>query len=115
MKMKGVLPAVGVLTLVAGGVGFALWESKKASQRQTEEAPVIGFAATPVKWWDSGEEEDIEGHTLTFSWIDNAGQPRTQTMKEITWYDPTRSYKVCYNPQDASDWKLYSSDHVCGS
>jgi len=115
MKMKGVLPAVGVLTLVAGGVGFALWESKQASARQTAEARAIGFAATPVKWWDGTEQEDVHGHTLTFSWLDGRNQPHTQTMKEITWYDPARSYKVCYNPQDPSDWKLYSSDHVCGS
>lgn len=115
MKMKGIVPAVLVLALTGGGVGFALWQSKEASKRQTAEAPVIGFAATPVKWWDGAEEEDVEGHTLTFSWIDGASQPHTQTMDRITWYDPARQYKVCYNPQDASDWKLYSATHVCGS
>jgi hypothetical protein len=115
MKMKSVLPAAGVLTLVAGGVGLALWESKQASARQTAEAQAIGFVAAPVKWWDGTEQEDVHGHTLTFSWLDGQNQPHTQTMKEITWYDPARSYKVCYNPQDPSDWKLYSSDHVCGS
>jgi len=115
MKMKGVLPAVIVLATTAGAVGFALRAEKEASRRQTAEAQAIGFAATPVKWWDGSQEEDVHGHTLTFSWVDAANHPHTQTMKEITWYDPTRSYKVCYNPKDASDWKLYSSDHVCGS
>lgn len=36
-------------------------------------------------------------------------------MEEVTWYDAARGYKVCYNPGDASDFKLYPADHVCGS
>lgn len=107
--------AVAVLVITAGIVGGVLWMDARASKRQTAEAQVIGFAATPVTWWDGSEEEDVEGHTLTFSWLDGASQPHTETMDRITWYDAAKSYKVCYNPAEATDWKLYSSTHVCGS
>ena len=65
-----------------------------------------------MTWWDGSEEEDVEGHTLTFSWLDGASQPHTETMDRVTWHDAAKSYKVCYNPADATDWKLYASTHV---
>jgi hypothetical protein len=106
-----------VLGLIAAGVGgttvLVLRDAAGDSRRQTTEAQAIGFAATPVKWWNGDENE--EGHTLTFSWVDAANGVHTETMKEIAWYHPDRTYKVCYNPADPADWKLYSSDHACGS
>lgn len=109
-------PIVAVVVITAAIIGFVLWDEGKSSARRTAEAAVIGFAATPVTWWDSGDQRDVKGHTLTFSWVDAANVPHTQTMEQITWYDPARSYKVCYNPEEpARDWKLYPAGHVCGS
>jgi hypothetical protein len=106
-----VLALVGVIT--AGIVGLVLRNEAARSKRLTQETVAVGFVATPVKWWDG--EENQEGHTLTFAWVDAAGGVHPQTMAEISWYNPQTSYKVCYNPQDATDWKLYPADHVCGS
>ena len=106
-----------VLGLIAAGVGgvtmLVLRDAAGDSKRQTTEAQAIGFAATPAQWWDG--EENVEGHTLTFSWVDAANGIHTETMKEIAWYQRDRTYKVCYNPADPADWKLYNSDHTCGS
>jgi hypothetical protein len=106
-----VIGIVGVIT--AGIVFFVMKDSAADSKRQTAEAPAIGFVATPTRWHDG--EENQEGHTLTFSFVDANNGVHAHTMEEITWYDPAKSYKVCYNPQDPNDWKLYSSDHACGS
>lgn len=116
LKMKAWLPVVAVLAITGAIVAFVLWDEGKASKRRTAQAEVIGFAATPVSWWDGSDERREEGHTLTFSWVDAGNQPHTRTLERITWYDPERGYKVCYNPQDpAGDWKLYNAAHVCGS
>ncbi|HEX2211228.1 MAG TPA: hypothetical protein VHG93_26325 [Longimicrobium sp.] len=112
--MKQFLIVIGIVgAITAGIVIFVLKDSAADSRRQSEEAPVIGFVATPVRWWDGDENQ--EGHTLTFSFVDNNNGVHAQTMEEITWYDSQKNYKVCYNPQDPDDWKLYASDHVCGS
>lgn len=112
--MKQLLIVLGIVAAITGAiVFFVIRDSAAASKRQTAEAPVVGFAATPVRWWDG--EENQEGHTLTFAFVDAANGVHTKTMEEVTWYDPAKTYKVCYNPQDPEDWKLYSSDHVCGS
>lgn len=113
MKNLGIIGLVVALT--AGLIGLTFWNEARRSERLSAEAPAIGFAATATEWWDSGEEEHVSGHTLTFSFVDAASQPHTHTMEQITWYDPSASYKICYNPQDATDWKLYRADHVCGS
>lgn len=106
-----VLGLVGLIT--AGIVVFVMKDEAARSKRLTAETQAVGFVATPVRWFDG--EDNQEGHTLTFAWVDAAGGVHPQTMEEITWYDPARTYKVCYNPQDPKDWKLYPSDHVCGS
>lgn len=106
-----VLGIVGAIT--AGIVFFVLKDSAATSKRQTAEAPAIGFVATPTRWNDG--EDNQEGHTLTFSFVDEANGVHAQTMEEVTWYDPAKSYKVCYNPADPNDWKLYPQEHVCGS
>ena len=112
--MRQYLIVIGiVLAITVGIVAFVMKDSAADSKRQSAEAPAIGFVATPTRWWDG--EENQEGHTLTFSFVDANNGVHAHTMEEITWYDPARSYKVCYNPQDPNDWKLYSAEHVCGS
>lgn len=106
-----VLGIVGVVT--AGIVTFVMKESAAASKRQTAEAQAVGFVATPVKWYDGDDHQ--EGHTLTYAWVDGANAVHSESAEEITWYDPTATYKVCYNPQDPKDRKLYRADHACGS
>ncbi len=102
---------VGVIT--AGIVAFVLKESAAASRRQTAEAAAVGLVATPVRWFDGDDHQ--EGHTLTYAWVDGANAVHAETAKEITWYDASTGYKVCYNPQDPTDRKLYPAAHVCGS
>lgn len=106
-----VMAVIGVI--VAGIVGFVLRDSAAASKRQTAEAQAVGFVATPVKWFDG--EDDQEGHTLTYAWVDGANAVHPESAAEISWYDPSTRYKVCYNPQDPTDRKLYPTAHVCGS
>lgn len=106
-----VIGLVGVIT--AGIVTFVVKESAAASKRQTAEAEAVGFVATPVKWFDGDDHQ--EGHTLTYAWVDGANAVHSESAEEITWYDPSKRYKVCYNPQDPRDRKLYPADHVCGS
>jgi hypothetical protein len=112
--MKQTLIAFGLVGgLTAGLVALAIRGDASDSKRQTEEAPAVGFVATPAKWWDGEENQD--GHTLTFAWVDGAGSVHPQTMEQISWYDPAKTYKVCYNPQDPKDHRLRPADHVCGS
>jgi hypothetical protein len=112
--MKQFMIAIGLVgALTAAIVGYVMYDSGKDSGRQTAEAAVVGFAATPVTWFDG--EEDQEGHTLTYAWVDGANQVHTETQTEVSWYDPDHTYKVCYNPSDPADRKLYPADHVCGS
>jgi hypothetical protein len=105
-----VLGLVGAIT--AAIVIVVLKDSAADSKRQSAEAPAIGFVATPTRWHDGDDYQD--GHTLTFSFVDAANGVHAHTMEQIAWYKPETSYKVCYNPQDADDWKLYPSDHACG-
>lgn len=112
--MKPYLIAMGlVAVLTAGIVGFVLKENAAASKRQTAEAAAVGFVATPATWYDG--EDNQEGHTLTYAWVDGGNGVHAETVKEITWYDPAEQYKVCYNPKDPADRKLYPAGHVCGS
>lgn len=112
--MKQYLIVLGIVgAITAGIVVFVLKDSAATSKRQTAEAPAIGFVATPTRWWDGDRNQ--EGHTLTFSFVDAGNGVHAQTMEEVQWYDPAKSYKVCYNPADPNDWKLYPQDHVCGS
>jgi hypothetical protein len=112
--MRQYLIVIGLVVVITGGiVAFVMKGESARSKRLTQETAAVGFVATPVTWSDG--EDDQEGHTLTFAWVDASGGVHPQTMEEISWYDAGKTYKVCYNPQDATDWKLYPSDHVCGS
>ncbi|HST61723.1 MAG TPA: DUF3592 domain-containing protein [Longimicrobium sp.] len=112
--MKQYAIVIGLVAVITAGiVGFVMRESAAASKRQTAEAQAVGFVATPVKWFDGDDHQ--EGHTLTYAWVDGANAVHTETAKEISWYDPSTGYKVCYNPQDPADRKLYPAGHVCGS
>ncbi len=112
-SLMGVLGVVGAIT--AAIVGFVLWDASETSRRLSAEAPAIGFVATPATWHDSGDERNVDGHTLTFSFVDAGNGVRAKTMEQVTWYDADRTYKVCYDPADPDDFELYRSEHVCGS
>ncbi|HEU4882564.1 MAG TPA: hypothetical protein VFT45_09975 [Longimicrobium sp.] len=112
--MKQFLYAIGLVGLLTAGIVFFVMKDAAAdSKRQTAEAPTIGFVATPTRWHDGDDYQD--GHTLTFSFVDAANGVHAHTMEQISWYKPETTYKVCYNPQDANDWRLYPSEHACGS
>jgi hypothetical protein len=111
--MVGTLGIVGLLA--AGIVGFVAWDEARTSKRLSAEAEAIGFVATPTQWYDSGSEKDVKGHALTYAFVDAARQVHSREHAQITWYDAARTYKVCYNPADPSDSKLYPASHVCGS
>ena len=108
----GTIALVAVLT--GGIVGTSMWFADRTSKRLTVEAEAIGFVATPARWYDSGEQEHVDGHTLTFAYVGPRNQVFSRTVDQVEWYDRTTRYKVCYNPQNGDDWKLYPSDHVCG-
>lgn len=113
--MKTYLAAILIVgAITAAIVGFVLWDNDRTSERLTSEARVIGFSALPVRWTDADDRE-VSGHTLTFAYLDASQRPHTRTVEQVTWYDPSKSYKVCYNPADPDDWKLYETSHVCGS
>jgi len=112
--MKSYMIVLGLVAAITGGiVFFVLRDSQAASRRQTAEAEAIGFVATPATWFNGDENE--EGHTLTFAFVDRQNNVHSRRMDEITWYDPAKKYKVCYNPADPRDHKLYTADHKCGS
>jgi hypothetical protein len=112
--MKSLLGTLALVAAITGGiVFFVLRDEAATSKRLSAEAEAIGFVATPAKWYE--DEENVEGHTLTFSFVDAANGVHARTMERITWYDPERGYKVCYNPEEPEDFRLYRADHVCGS
>jgi hypothetical protein len=114
--MRSYLGALGIVAAITATiVGYVLWDEGRDSERRSAEAAAIGFVATPTRWYDAGDEEEVEGHTLTFSFVDGGNGIHAQTLEQVTWYDPRRTYKVCYDPQDADDHKLYPQEHVCGS
>lgn len=111
--MKQTLAALGVVAVMTAGiVAFVVRDEAARSKRLTAEAEAVGFVATPAAWWDG--EENQRGHTLTYAWVDGANTVHPESMEQVSWYDPARRYKVCYNPADPADRKLYPSDHVCG-
>jgi len=112
--MKQLLIVLGLVGgITAAIVAWVLYDSAQDSRRQVAEAQAVGFVATPVTFFDG--DDQVDGHTLTYAWVDGASTVHTETQKEVTWYRPEATYKVCYNPGDPSDRRLYSSDHVCGS
>lgn len=113
---KQFLAVLGIVLGITGViVGFVLWDNGRTSERLSAESDAIGFVATPTEWYDSIEEEHMSGHTLTFSYLDANSKAYTRTMEQVTWYKPGTDYKVCYNPADPEDWKLYPATHECGS
>ena len=107
------IAAVGVIT--AAIVGGVLWNESKTSKRLSAEARAVGLTALAEEWYDSIEEENVSGHTVTFSYVDAANGVHTEKLERITWFDPSKQYKVCYDPAQPADWKLYEASHVCGS
>ena len=104
----------GILALTAAIVGGVLWNESRTSERLSSETEAVGLVATPTEWYDSGEEENVQGHTLTYAYS-VGDQVLTRTLEQIVWYDPATSYHVCYNPDDADDSRLSPADHTCGS
>jgi hypothetical protein len=104
----------GVIAVTGVTVGGAIWYANRESERLSVETEAVGLVATPAEWYDSGDEENVQGHTLTYAYV-VGDEVIPVTLNEVTWYDPGTSYKVCYNPEDGSDARLYSSTHVCGS
>ena len=112
---KLVAGTIGVVALLTGAlVGGAMWHSDRTSKRLTVEADAIGLVATPVKWWDGVEEENVDGHMITFAYVGPDNKVFTRKLDQVEWYDSKTRYKVCYNPQDGDDWQLYPADHACG-
>ena len=112
-KWIGTIAAVALIT--AAILVGVFWSEGRTSRKLSAEAQPIGLAALPLQWYDSAEEEQVSGHTLTFSYVDAANGVHTETVERITWYDPSKRYKVCYDPEKPDDWKLYESTHECGS
>ena len=113
MKATGWTIAV-VLVLTALIVGGIFWSESRTSARLSAETEAVGLVAHPAEWYDSGEEANVTGHTLTYGYA--AGTAVfARTLNQITWYDPDTEYKVCYNPGDPADSRLYPVDHECGS
>jgi hypothetical protein len=103
----------GILAVTGAIVGGVFWSEARTSERLSGETASVGFVATPTEWYDSGEEENVHGHTLTYAYTVGS-DVFTRTLEQITWYDPATTYKVCYNPADANDSRLYPGDHSCG-
>jgi hypothetical protein len=106
--LVGVLGVTGVL---AGG---AMWSGSARSARQSVETEAVGLTATPSKWYDSGEEENVEGHVLTYAYVGPDNRVFTRKIVNVDWYDPAARYKVCFNPADGDDSALRPGDHRCG-
>ncbi len=102
---------VGLAVPLVGGV---MWMESRDSKRRSAEATLDYFRAEAVKWYDHVDEENEEGHRLTFSYS-VGGRRYTETYEEITWYDPGKEYKVCHDPADPTDHKLEPAEKVCGS
>ena len=102
-----------VIAITAGIIGFVLWDESKTSQRLTQETEAVGLTGTPTEWYDTSKERNVSGHTVTYAYT--AGEKvMTRTLEEITWFDPAAQYKVCYNPADPEDSKIYPATHTCG-
>lgn len=113
--MKPLAATLGIVAAITGLILFFVLRHEAAvSERLSAEAEAVGLVATPVRWYDSADERNREGHTLTFSFVDAANGVHAKTMEQVTWYDPERRYKVCYDPADPEDFRLYPAEHVCG-
>jgi hypothetical protein len=103
-----------VLALTGVIVAGTFWSEARTSARLSGETEAVGLTATPTEWYDSGDEANVRGHTLTYAYA-VGDVVYTRTLEQITWYDSAAGYKVCYNPDDAEDSRLYPGDHACGS
>ena len=105
---------VAIAVLTGAIVGAVFWNESRTSKRLSQETEAVGLVATPTKWYDSGDEETVEGHTLTYAYVVD-GQVYTRTLQQITWYDAAVRYKVCHAPGDGDESRLYPAEHRCGS
>jgi hypothetical protein len=112
---KLIAGTVGLVAVLTGAIaGASMWHADRASKRQSVEAEAIGLVATPAKWYDSGDEENKEGHSITFAYVGPNNRVFTRSIERVEWYDSNTRYKVCHNPSDGDDWQLRPEDHVCG-
>ena len=114
MSTKGwIWTFVVFIVITAGIIGFVLWDESRTSQRLSAETEAVGLEAVPTEWYDNSKERNVSGHTVTFAYaVGEKVYPRT--LEQITWFDPAAQYKVCYNPGDPEDSKLYPASHACG-
>ncbi len=114
MSKTGWIWTVIVFVAITGAiVGFVLWDESRTSARLSAEAEAVGLEAIAAQWYDTSKERNVSGHTVTFAYaVGEKVFPRT--LNEITWFDPAVKYKVCYNPADPEDSKLYPASHTCG-
>ena len=96
--------------------GVIKWLDARESKRLSAEAELLNLTSSPVEWYESdkGGGENKKGHTLKFTYVADS-KAFTRTYEKITWYDPNKKYKVCRNPADPNDSKLYPTEHSCGS
>ena len=104
-----ILLVVGLTGLI---LAFIIRDSDARSARQSAETEPIGLVALPVTWTAGDDTE--EGHTVTFGYA-VGDQAFSKTLENVTWYDSTRQYKICYDPANPGDAELYGREHVCGS
>ena len=105
---------VAILAITAAIIGGVFWSESRTSKRLAADTEAVGLVATPMEWYDSGEEETVQGHTLNYAYS-VGDQVFTRTLEQIDWYEPGTRYHVCYNPEDGNDSRLYPADHACGS
>jgi hypothetical protein len=74
----------------------------------------VGLTALPVKWDEGGDDGTQEGHDLTFAWVDAGNRVHTETMEHVTWYEAGVRYKVCYDPENPADWRIFPASTRCG-
>lgn len=114
-KSKAWALVLGPIAVIAAAIiGFVLWEDAAARKRLSAETEPVGLVATPVEWEEGGEDGRQEGHDLTFAWVDAGNGVHTETMERVTWYDAATRYKVCYDPANPSDWRMFETSVRCG-
>ena len=114
MSKKAWIWTVIIFIAITGAIiGFVLWDESRTSQRLSAETEAVGLEVIAIEWHDNSKERNVAGHTVTFAYaVGEKVYPRT--LEQITWYDPAAQYKVCYNPADPEDSKLYPATHTCG-
>lgn len=104
--------ALGLIAVLGVAIAFYAFQDDAEGRQRTAAAQVVGFVATPTKWQGAGGDRD--GHTLTYAWVDGADSVHAERLERIGWYDPATTYKVCYDPENPSDRRLFPTAYVCG-